>query len=414
MSQKHPESAKKISVVVAGLGFAGLAFSKSFLKYYPRRRKEKIELIVVNDQEVISYTPLLPMVSAGTVRPTSVIVNIEELAARRGFRFIHAKVKRFDLEERRIQTDAGVIPYDYLVIATGAADNYYGIPGADVYSHPLRTVFDAKYIRSEGVSMMAERKGTRQSDYAFAIVGGGLSGVEMALILQLMLSEGASDENKAGLCIIEASDRVLPKEPPAISKSALDSLNQAGIRVITGTRVESVKQHAVRLEDGRIILADNIVWTAGITPNTRRLGLRDPSIESRTNRILVTENLRMTGFPEAFAIGDCAFVRNRTGEAFPENGAVAVQEGKYLGKLLAASVASKKRKIRPFRYVDFGHAITFGKDGIYVGPHDFVLRGFGARLASYLISILELFTWTNKIDVSTDFWWAVRNRNFVR
>ena len=414
MPHKHRESGERISVVVAGLGFGGLSFCKSFLKSAKKLKNHSVELIVINDRDSVSYTPLLPLLSGGAVRPSSVAVSIPQLAEKYGFRFINSRVRKFNLYEHRVETDLGSVSFDYLLISLGSSENYFGIPGADKNTHPLRTVADARFILSEKEDLLTRsgeiQAGKTNLDASFTIIGGGLSGVETAMNLAHSLNSVGHHNNvhEKDICIIEAAQRLLPKETVPVSELTREKLSAAGVRIVTGAKVMALEGNVIHLEGGRTIISGEIIWTAGVKPNSQNMGLPDQSIDRKSGRILVDDYLHLRELEEVFAFGDSAFVLDKYGRTLPENGVEHVHHRNNIKKKIKKLLRTGKNYRRQFAFRDFGHTITFGRDGIYVNPSGSILIGFAARIAFYLISLLELFTWANKESVTADMFLRLR------
>lgn len=403
MQQKECYGKAKIKVVILGFGFGGLSFLKAFRKYTRRKAKQEMSVMVVSDSSSISYTPLLPLVSGGSINPSTVAVKISDLAQEYGFQLVQAKAGKVNLDLQYVETDQGRISFDYIIISTGSSTNHFGIPGAEEETHSLRTTADARILNQEQVRLAAQCRNTQLRDRnqgaSLAIIGGGLSGVETAMSLKQALEKESPEKcmyYDRGIYLIEASGRVLPREKESVSEMARVKLVSAGIKVLTDARVRSIKDKVIHLDSGRTIKADEIIWTAGVKPNTAGLELPSYILNPRSGRIMVNDFLNLKGYDNAFAIGDCAHIPDRRGTPLPENASVAVQEGRFLGKMLGRMVRPEFKVRKPFRYQDFGHTIILGKDGIFVGPRGFTLRNVAARLAFNIVSLIELFTWEER------------------
>ena len=399
MRQKDHAEEQRKSIVVLGLGFGGLSFCKEFHRDSKKRRLSNVAITVISNDDYVSYTPLLPLVTGGTMMTSTASAKVSDLAEEYGFNFIQSTARNIHLELQYVETDQGKIKYDLLVISTGSSTNHFGIPGAVNETLPLRTIFDANVIKREQgrLAELCRSVAAHNQNYnaSLVVIGGGLSGVETAMSLKDALEKESPESctyQGRGIYLIEGSDRILPKESAEVAVEAAKKLLSAGINVLTGSRVVDLRGKVIHLENGKSIKAEEIIWTAGVKPNTAWLNLPALKIDHRSGRLLVNSSLRLTGDENVFALGDCALLPDKHGFPLPENASVAVREGKFLGKALAETLAYGSRRDREFRYIDFGHTIILGKDGIFVGPHGFILKGMLARMAFGVVSLIELFT----------------------
>ncbi|MDA8143021.1 MAG: FAD-dependent oxidoreductase [Thermoplasmatales archaeon] len=409
MTYQNTTNPERKSVVIIGFGFGGFSLVRSFHKQARKFGIASSIITVINKTDQLTFTPLLPMVSGGTVRPSSVIENISRTSERFGFTFVNATAKRINMQDRMVETDRGGFKFDYVVVATGSSDNFFGIPGAESNTHSLRNVSDAQFITSQSRHLVdkcrAQHTPGQRNEASFVIVGGGLSGVETALSLNNSIKQKGGDTcryQKNGVYLIEAGERVLPKEQKSVSDISLKELISSGIHVLTGTKVSSVNQGIVHLSDGSEIVAEEVIWTAGIKPNAIAIDHQGNGEYHETGKIPVDSCLQSKEFPNVFALGDCALIFDEKGERLPENASVAVQEGEYLGKQLANIIGSGKSPRHPFKHWDLGHIIALGSDNIYVGPKKAILRGKLAGLFAFTVSMLDLFSWENRHGVLFD------------
>lgn len=397
------------SVVVVGFGFGGLSFVRSLRKHISSRSSGNYDIIVISKDDVITFTPLLPLVSEGKLRTGSMTESISDMADRLGFKFVHSPARKIDLQNRRVITDGDEIRFDHLIIATGSTENYYGIPGARQNSLPLRRVRDARIIQSEKDGLVASCCDSLDTQFSgnasFVIVGGGLSGVETAMSLKNALRvEGGNScrFRDNGICIIEAAERLVPKEPEIVSEEVEKYLVYSGIRVMTKTKVSSIDHGNVALTDGTTIRAEEVIWTAGIRSNATELEIPDSVIDDRSGRIVVDHFLRIPGLREVYAIGDCALAKDRLGSPLQQNASVAVQEGRYLGKQLAFLLRHGTIKKTRFDFRYFGHVLMLGNENLFISPGNGVIRGGLGRMIAFIVPMLDLFSWKNRESLIMD------------
>ncbi|MHB8395692.1 MAG: FAD-dependent oxidoreductase [Thermoplasmataceae archaeon] len=195
---------------------------------------------------------------------------------------------------------------------------------------------------------------------------------------------------------------MLPKEQKSVSDISRKELISSGIQVLTGMKVSGVNQGIVHLSDGSEIVAEEVIWTAGIKSNAIAIDYQGNGEYHETGKIPVGSRLQSKEFPNVLALGDCALIFDEKGESLPENASVAVQEGEYLGKQLAHITGSGKSPRRPFKHRDLGHIIALGSDNIYVGSKNTILCGKLAGLFAFTVSMLDLFSWGNRHGVLFD------------
>ena len=400
MSQRRPK------VVIVGAGFGGLEAAKALSRV-------AVDVTVIDRQNHHCFQPLLYQVATAALSPAEIAWPIRHiLRQQRNATVLMAQVSGIDLAGRFVQTGAGPISYDYLVIATGATHSYFGHDDWVDFAPGLKRIEDATRIRRSILlafeqADLAHDDAERQRLLTFVIVGGGATGVEMAGAIAEIARQTLAkdfrriDPRSSRIILLEAGPRVLPTLPEDLSAYAERTLTRMGVDVRTSTRVTNCDRRGVDLDRGRID-ASTIIWAAGIvaSPAARWLGAEhDPA-----GRVLVRPDLSVPNHPEIFVIGDAAAARDEKGAMAPGVAPAAKQMGRYVGRLIAARVAGKSSP-PPFRYRSVGELATIGRRAAVVKFGKLRLKGFVGWLFWSLAHIYFLIGVKNRFIVAFTWLW---------
>ena len=400
MSQRRPK------VVIVGAGFGGLEAAKALSRV-------AVDVTVIDRQNHHCFQPLLYQVATAALSPAEIAWPIRHiLRQQRNATVLMAQVSGIDLAGRFVQTGAGPISYDYLVIATGATHSYFGHDDWVDFAPGLKRIEDATSIRRSILlafeqAELAHDDAERQRLLTFVIVGGGATGVEMAGAIAEIARQTLAkdfrriDPRSSRIILLEAGPRVLPTLPEDLSAYAERTLTRMGVDVRTSTRVTNCDRRGVDLDRGRID-ASTIIWAAGIvaSPAARWLGAEhDPA-----GRVLVRPDLSVPNHPEIFVIGDAAAARDEKGAMAPGVAPAAKQMGRYVGRLIAARVAGESSPA-PFRYRSVGELATIGRRAAVVKFGKLRLKGFVGWLFWSLAHIYFLIGVKNRFIVAFTWLW---------
>ncbi|HEY6193460.1 MAG TPA: NAD(P)/FAD-dependent oxidoreductase, partial [Candidatus Eisenbacteria bacterium] len=375
-------------LVILGGGFGGLDVARAVGG--SRAARGYWDTLLVDKENFFQFNPLLPAVAVGAVETRHIVYPLREMARHRHVRFHKNKAIRIDLARKVVELHNGLVePWDTLVIAAGSVTNWFGVPGAEAYGRPFKTLVDAMTLRARVVELfeMAEQARSdaqRRRLLSFVLVGGGVTGVEVAAELIEMSRETllprypTLQPSHVSVTVIEGGDRLVAAARPEHSAYVLRHLTRRGVRVELGAAVERVEPHAVTLSDGRRLDAFTIVWTAGVTPG--RLVLELPLLHHRDGRVRVDEYLRALdpdGRPreDVYVIGDCAAALRPDGRMQPQLSQTAIAMGTHVGRTLVRRAMG--RGPEPFSFRDAGYIISLGK-------HSSVLDLFGVPLSGQL------------------------------
>lgn len=402
MNKKH--------VVVLGGGFGGLEFCKNF-------KSEDACVTLVDRMNHHLFQPLLYQVATAGLSAPDIAQPIRSiLADRRDITVLMDDVVDLNLAEHKVLLRENTLKYDYLVLALGARNSYFGHPEWERFAPGLKTIDDALRMRSN-VLLAFERaensaeKEQRSKLMTIVIIGGGPTGVELAgafaELARTVLRRDFRriDPTQAQIILIEGGPAVLGHLPADLSRSALRQLENLGVHVRTSTRVKDIRDGEVELENGEIICAGTILWAAGVAavPLTQKLGVE----LDKAGRVKVNADLSLPGHPEGFAIGDMALVVGADGEPVPGVSPAAMQMGRHVARLITAEIRfGAGAPHPPFRYVDKGTMATIGRSAAVAWLGKVHLSGYAAWLMWLFVHLIFLVGFRNRIAVLINWTYA--------
>ena len=400
MSQELARQRPK--VVIVGAGFGGLEAARAL-------RRADVDVTVVDRQNHHCFQPLLYQVATAALSPADVAWPIRHiLRKQKNATVLMADVRGVDTGKRVLRTDQIDIPYDYLVLATGATHSYFGHDEWADVAPGLKRIEDATRIRRHILiaferAELAADTAERKRLLTFAIVGGGATGVEMAGAISEVARQSLAkdfrhiDPTTARIVLIEAGPRIMPALPENLADYVRRTLAKKGVEVMTSARVVSCDARGVALEHGRLD-AGTVIWAAGVVASPAAQWL--DAEHDRAGRVKVGADLSVPGHPEIFAIGDTAVVAEQP--PIPGTAPAAKQMGKYVGQLMAARVAGAAPP-PAFKYHHQGDLATIGRHAAVVKLGALELTGFLGWLfwsAVHIYFLIEVrdrfivaFTW---------------------
>jgi NADH dehydrogenase len=375
MPERQPGSVQRI--VIIGGGFGGLETAQAL-------RRAAADITVIDRQNHHCFQPLLYQVATAALSPAEVAWPIRHiLRAQKNATVLMEDVEGVDPARKVLRTNAGEVPYDTLVIATGAMHSYFGHDDWAPFAPGLKRIEDATRIRRS--ILIAFERAEITNDAAeqrrlltFVIVGGGATGVEMAGAIAeiarqtLAMDFRRIDPRNARIVLVEAGPRLLPAFPPDQSDYVRDTLMRAGVTVMTDTMVTKCDAGGVDLNSGRLE-ASTIIWAAGVMASPAAQWLDAQA--DRAGRVKVEPDLSVPGHPEIFVIGDAAAVMDGNGKPVPGIAPAAKQMGQHVGKLIAARLAGGAPP-KPFKYMHLGDLATIGRRAAVVQFGPLKLRGY--------------------------------------
>lgn len=387
-------------VVIVGGGFGGINLAKGL-------KDSKLDVLLIDKTNHHLFQPLLYEVASAALSPGEIAIPIREiLRGQENTAVMMGEIVQVDKESKQVVLGNGErVDYDYLVIATGARHSYFGNDSWEKFAPGLKTIKDALNIREE--ILISFEKAERIDSIAeaakylnFVIIGGGPTGVEMAGAIAEIAHKTMFKNfrrikpEKSKIYLIEASPRILGMYPEKLALKAQKDLEKLGVKVITGKRVTQVNEEGVQVEN-TFYPCKNIIWAAGnqASPLLKNLGIP----LDRQGRAIVEKDLSIPGFSEIFVIGDAASAMDKQGKPLPGVAPVAIQQGRYLAKILSKQLLKEQRP--PFEYRDKGSLATIGKGKAIAWMGKFQLSGLFAWLVWCFVHVVYLIGFRNRISV---------------
>lgn len=412
-------------VVVVGGGFAGLMAVRSL-------KRAPVRVTLVDRRNHHLFQPLLYQVATAALNPGDIAYPIRSvLRTQKNARTLLAGVSGIDADNNVLHLGKEVMPYDYLVVATGATHSYFGKDEWEAWAPGLKTIEDALEIRRRVLSAFeaAESLGADgdaeklAETLTFVVVGAGPTGVELAGALaeigRLTVAKDfrSFDPRSLRVVLVEAAERVLPPYSEALSEKAKKQLEHLGVEVRLSARVTHIDERGVQLGDEHIP-ARTVLWGAGVaaSPLGKALGAET----DRAGRVLVEPDLRVRGRDNVFVAGDLMHLEN-DGKAVPGVAPAAIQAGRAAARNIAALV--KGESTRAFRYRDKGSLATIGRAKavgqmgktefsgwfawwVWWVVHIAYLVGFRNRIAVMMGWAWQYFAFSRGARLITGRWWA--------
>jgi NADH dehydrogenase len=328
-------------VVIVGAGFGGLTVAKALAN-------APVEVTVIDQHNYHLFQPLLYQVATAALSPADIASPIRtNLRGQRNTSVVLARATGIEIDSGEVVAEDRRIPFDYLVLATGARHAYFGHDAWEVFAKGIKTIDDATNLRRKillAFEMAEFETDPEERDrlLTFVVVGGGATGVEMAGAIAELAREALAadfrsiDPTHARVVLVEAGPRLLPIFEEHLSEAARRSLEELGVEVRVSTTVTGCDDAGVSLGDQRIG-THTILWAAGVQASLAGQWLRAET--DRMGRVKVAPDLSVPGHPQIFVIGDTAHVLDMDGKALSGVAPVAKQEGGYVANLIQTRVA---------------------------------------------------------------------------
>jgi NADH:ubiquinone reductase (H+-translocating) len=394
----------KPRIIVIGGGFAGLKIVKGL-------RDSGAQVVLFDKYNHHTFQPLLYQVATSGLETNSIVFPFRKrFADYADFCFRLGEVKHISPEENFIETSIGKIDYDYLVIATGASSNYYGMEEVEKNSMAMKTITDAirvrnRIIRNMEFALLTDDPEVMNSLMDFVIVGGGPTGVELAGALAELKNQVFPKDypelelSQMDIHLVEAGTRLLNGMSDKAGEKALEYLTEMGVKVHLNCAVKSYDGYRVEFNTGERLISRTLIWAAGVKGNPIP-GLREESI-ARSKRLLVDQFNRVKGYENIFAIGDVAQMQGdeKYPNGHPMMAPPAIQQGKLLAKNLSRLIA--KKDMKPFSYFDKGSMATIGRNKAVVDMAAIKWQGFLAWFVWMFVHLISIVGFKNKFLVMT-------------
>jgi len=392
-------------VVIVGAGFGGLRAARAL-------RRAPVQVVLLDRNNYHLFQPLLYQVATAGLEPDQIAKPVRAiLRGQKNFDFRMVEVSGVDFNGRRLQTSAGPIAYDFLVLAHGGETNFFGQGGVQTHGLSLKDVSDAVEIRNHVLTcfeqaMLEPDPERRRARLTFVVVGGGPTGVEMAgalsELIRLVLVKDYPRLNikDVRILLLEATDKLLTAMPERLREAAGRTLWRKWIEVRFSASVADFDGERVRLKSGEVIPTHTVIWAAGVKAGSLNatLGLA----AGRQGRIAVEPTLQVPGHPEVYLIGDASYVEEN-GAPLPMVAPVAIQMAEVAAQNIVRTVRGKP--LQAFRYRDQGTLATIGRNAAVAHVFGLQLSGFPAWVMWLVVHIIQLIGFRNKLFVLLNWAW---------
>jgi len=415
-------------VVILGAGFGGLTAAKK-LKNAP------VRITLIDRHNYHLFQPLLYQVAIAGLIPSQVAYPVRTIFRRqKNLTFQMGEVTAIDFDSRYVKMDGSVIAYDYLILAAGGQTNFFGIESAEKNAFYIKDIESAIKTRNHLLSMFERASREVDSDkrramLTFVIVGGGPTGVEIAgalaeLISHVMRKEYRElDVREARVLLLEAGNALIASYPDELRLATHRLLRKKNVEVMFNAQLTDYNGQRVTLADGghtpalapgASVETDTLIWTAGVKAAevVETLGVQ----RAGSGRVRSEATLQLPNHPEAYVVGDAAYLEDGNGQALPMLSTVAIQQGNVVAENIRRAVKGLTQK--PFHYKDPGLLATIGRNAavariwglsfsgfiawmIWVGLHIYRIIGFRNQLAVLINWAWEYFFYDNQVRLIT-------------
>lgn len=401
-----PDSSKPRVVIIGG-GFAGLSLARNL-------KNREFQVVLLDKHNYHNFQPLMYQVATGGLEEGSIAYPIRKIFQdHKETYFRVADVKSVDTQNKKVHADIGTIYYDYLIIATGSTNNFFGNQNIEKYSLVMKTIPEALNIRSLIIQNLELALQTtdlelRKQLMNFVIVGAGPTGVELAGALAEMKKAFLPkdypdlDFSLMNIHLVQGADRVLDAMSEKSSKAAEKFLKNLDVKIHLNERVTDYDGHKISTVSGLVLESKAVIWSAGV--KGAPVGGLDNAID-KASRIRVNSYNQVEGLEDVFAIGDVAAMY---GDIYKYGHPMMAQPGIQQGELLAENLERlvKKQSLKKFEYNDKGSMATIGRNKAVVDLPKFHFNGVFAWFVWMFVHLISLIGFKNKALV---FWSWVYN-----
>lgn len=400
-------STDKKRVVIVGCGFAGLTLAKKL-------RNSGYQVIIIDKHNYHQFPPLFYQVASAGLEASSILFPIRKIFQRyKDYHIRKAEVKMIDSSKNQLITTAGTVDYDYLVLAQGATNSFFGSKEMEENANGMKTIAEVLDLRNtllmnfeKAVTSVSEEE--QEMHLNIVIIGAGPSGVEIAGALSEMNKHIIPNDypelkdKKANIYLIEAADRVLNMMSTQSSIKASEFLKNHGVKVLTDIKAEGCDEKSVLLSTGERISTSLIIWTAGIKGN--RIEGLNPDSYIKNGRIKVDRFNQIPGYTNIFAIGDISFMtEEKYPNGHPQVAQVAIQQAVLLAENLRSKL--KNKPFAEFKYRDLGTMATVGKNLAVVELPYIRFQGIFAWFVWMFVHLMSIIGARNKVIIFINWAW---------
>ncbi len=385
---------KKPHVVIIGAGFGGIKAAKLLAE-------QDVKVTIIDRHNYHLFQPLLYQVSTSILSEDEISYPIRAFFHKAdNVDFFMAEATGFNPEKKTVHTTHGNISYDYLIIATGATTNYFGMKSVEKNSYPMKTLRESTLLRNhlirtfERASRVRNDEELRQAFMTVVVVGGGPTGVEEAgaiseLVYKSMKKDYHNiDMRKADIKLIEATDKLLPMMPANLRTDTVDVLKSKKVDIRLNTQVRDYDGEYLTLKCGdniEKIRTRTVIWAAGVKaqPVVATLGAE----VDRAGRVIVENTTQVKGFPDIYAIGDSAHFE-QNGRPLPTIAPAAYEAAETTVKNIMHAIKGEQQEV--FVYKDLGSMATIGAGDAVMFKGMMKSKGLFAWIAWMFVHVLRL------------------------
>ncbi len=393
-------------IVIVGAGFAGLETARGLAN-------ARVRITLIDKQNHHLFQPLLYQVAIAGLLPSQIAYPVRTIfRSQKNLTFQMGEVTAIDFDAKYIKLDGSVIAYDYHVLAVGGRTNFFGFDSLEKQGFQLKDIETAVKTRNHLLSMFerasheadAEK---RKSLLTFVIVGGGPTGVETAgmlaeLITHVMVKDYPRlNLNDARVILIEATANLIDAYPDELRRATYNLLRRKNVDIRLNTKMEGFNGQRITLADGNHIETQTLIWTAGVKAAEIVDELKVE--KAGAGRVRVEPTLQLPGHPEAFIIGDIAFLLDENGQPLPMLSTVAIQEGKSTAQNIRRMLNGKEPA--PFNYKDPGLLATIGRNAAVARIWGISFSGFIAWVIWVCLHIYRIIGFRNRLIVMFNWAW---------
>lgn len=396
---------RRPQVIIVGAGFAGLWAARVLAR-------ADVHVLLIDQNNYHTFLPLLYQAAAAEVEPEDIVYPIRTVFRKyRNTEFLLAKVERVDPGKKQVYLSDRAVPYDYLMLAPGSNPNFYGVPGAEDYAFPLKTLAHGGELRNHILccferAAQEQNADLRRCDMTIAVVGGGTTGVEFTgALIELIRGPLVKDYpnldlREARIIMLEAADGLIPGFPESLRTYAKEQLERKGIEVHLRSIVSQVTPQSVQIKDGTSIPTATVVWTGGVRGNPLAEASGLPIVHN--GRVAVESTLQLPGHPEVYVAGDLA-CSEENGHPSLMVAPLATQQGVAVAQNIMRQTRGETPQ--PFRYKDPGAMVTIGRNSAVAEVRNHSFKGFLAWLLWVGVHIYNLIGFRNRTFVLINWAW---------
>ncbi|MCY6484739.1 FAD-dependent oxidoreductase [Clostridium aestuarii] len=389
----------KKKIIVIGGGYGGVLTAKKLAKKF--KKDNNIEITLIDKKPYHTMLTELHEVAAGRVPEDSIRIDLKKIFAKRKVNVVLDEITNIDFKKQVIKSQNNSYEYDYLVIGTGCKPTFFGIPGAEEYSHQLWSYEDAVNLKEHILNMFRKavketNKEKRQKMLTFVAVGGGFTGVEMIGELaewkSRLCKEFYVDEDEVKLYVVDAMPKILPIFPDKLIKKAEKRLQKLGVEIITGSGITKVTEDSVELGEKGKITTKTVIWAAGVE-GSDTIGNMELKQQGR-KRIVTNDKLQSLDYDNVYVVGDNIFYIPE-GEERPVP--QMVENAEHSAPVIAQNIYTDIKGGEKKSYKPAFHGAMVCIGGRYGVAHIgkpgkfFGLSGFAAMFVKHLINLVYFF-----------------------